>query len=94
MQLLKDHSGIAFGYAIILIAVVLFSFMWIVFSIPVNHITDSMNDAVAAGDVSEQTASHYNTAVVFFAYVSPIIFLGLCIWVGLVRANMSDGDLE
>lgn len=88
-----NESGVAYGYAIMLLVILLCGIFWVVLSIPVNYMTDSMNEAVAGGDVSEQSASAYDWAVRVYTWILPIGILGAVAMWGLTRANRTDGDM-
>jgi hypothetical protein len=93
MNLINDNTADAYGYAAILLFIVFSSVLWITLSVPTNHITDDMNEAVADGDVSEQTANAYDWAVRVFTWILPVGLLAAAVAWAFTRANLKDGDL-
>lgn len=59
----------------LLLAVIFSSVIYITLTPAVNLITDSTNDAVTDGDISEQTAGAYDWASRLFIYILPVVFL-------------------
>ena len=92
MNLLTNNHADAYGYAAILLCVVFCSVIWITLSIPINHITDDMNDEVADGKVSEQTARAYDWSVRVFTWILPVGLLAMVVAWAFTRANLRDGD--
>lgn len=74
-QFIHSSEGGAFVYAMLLLAVIFSSVIYICLTPVVNSITDSTNDAVTSGDISEQTASAYDWASRLFIYILPVFFL-------------------
>jgi len=93
MKFLTNDTADAYGYAAILICVVFCSVLWITLSVPINHITGDMNNAVADGDVSEQTASAYDWAVRVFTWLLPVGILAMCVAWAFTRANLREGEI-
>jgi hypothetical protein len=93
MKIIIDNTADAYGYAAILLFIIFCSMIWITLSIPTNHITADMNEAVADGDVSEQTASAYDWAVRVFTWLLPIGFLAAAVAWAFTRANLKEGEL-
>jgi len=93
MNLLTDNHADAYGYAAVLLCIVFCSTIWIALGVGVNHITDDMNDAVADGDVSEQTASAYDWSVRVWAWLLPVGLLAMVAAWAITRANLREGEL-
>lgn len=93
MNLIDNDHADAYGYAAILLCLVFCSVLWITLSVPINHITDDMNTAVSAGDVSEQTASAYDWAVRVFTWLLPVALLAMLVAWAFTRANLREGEL-
>ena len=93
MNIFKDNHADAYGYAAILLCIVFCSIVWITLSVPTNYITADMNEAVADGDVSEQTANAYDWSVRVFTWILPVGILAMVVAWAFTRANLRDGDL-
>ena len=74
-DLINSQEGGAFVYAMLLLAIIFSATIYIVLTPAVNIITDSTNEAVADGDISEQTAGAYDWASRLFIYILPVVFL-------------------
>ena len=92
MNFISNNNADAYGYAAILLCVVFCSVLWIALSVPTNYITDDMNDAVADGDVSEQTASAYDWSVRVFTWILPVALLAMVVAWAFTRANLREGE--
>jgi hypothetical protein len=92
MKLISDPSGIAWGYTMILVAVVFAGVMWSILSVSVNEMTESMNEELATGEISEQTYTSYNWSVRTFIWLAPLGCLASFVVWGFTRANMRGDD--
>lgn len=89
--LIRSESGVAYGYVIMLLALLMGSMLWIMLSVPVNEISRDLNDAIAEGSgISEQTAKNYDLANRIYKYVLPIGLLFIIGSWGITRANRED----
>ena len=93
MKFIKDDRADAYGYAAILICIVFCSVLWITLSVPVNHMTEDVNQAVADGDVSEQTAKAYDWSNRVWAWLLPVGILGMVVAWAFTRSNLREGEL-
>ena len=78
-----------YGITLIAFAVVLGALCYAAISPVVNTIAEDFNDAVAAGELSADTATNFTNAVLVFKYIIPMLMLGLCALYGITRAQES-----
>jgi hypothetical protein len=75
-----------------LLAILLAGVFWISLSVPINQITEDMNEAVADGDVSEKTASSYDWAIRVITWILPLSIIACVVLWGMTRANLREGE--
>ena len=84
---------VEYGMVLIAFAVVLGGTCYAALTPVVNIIVDDYNDAVGDGDISTDTASHFDNAIRVFRYVIPMLIMGMCILFGITRSQDSGENL-
>lgn len=89
-QFISSNDGGVFVYAMLLLALIFSSVIYIALTPVVNTVTESTNDAVANGDISEQTASKYDWASRTFIYILPVFFIFIIAAWAYTQLNITE----
>lgn len=85
MRIAGDDRAVAWTFAMIVLALVVIVFMWIVCTPLVGQLTDIMNDRIEDGRVSEQTKTTFGFLVTLFGFF-PAFVLGAMFLYSIVRS--------
>lgn len=83
--MIDNNEGIAYGWFVICLTVVIGSLLFLAFLQPVNGIIGATNTGIADGTITSQTSNAVSFNVNIFMSI-PIILLGGLLAYGVIRA--------
>lgn len=86
----NNRADAPYIYFIMLLALVAGGIIYAIFIPMVNHLTESNNNAVANGDISEQTAQNYDWANRVFKYILPVAYVLIIGSWGYTKTNLEE----
>ncbi len=81
-----DDSGIAYGFASVVVLLVVGALLWVMFIPFVNGMGDKLNEMGAAKEASWQTFSTFSLAQTMYTYGVPIFILLIGLYYAIDRA--------
>lgn len=81
---------VSYLYPNMLIAVVFAGFLMVVGAVVINHMTDSFNDAVDDGLISDQTQTAYDRIVRIWKVILPLCILLIVSAWGITNTNKEE----
>lgn len=82
---------VSFTYTAMIVALLMGGLLIGLLAVPINSMTESLNNGIDSGDISDQTRTSYAWSVNMFKVILPMMILFSAIVWGYTRANM-DGD--
>lgn len=79
---------VSYSYPVIIIVLIFAGVIMAAFAVPINYMTESLNDGVDDGVISDQTQHRYNWAVGMFKIILPLSIIGICVYWGITQANI------
>jgi hypothetical protein len=83
--MIDKEEGIAYGWFIICLTVILGALLYLAFMIPVNSIVDVTNTEIADGMITQQSENAISFNVTMFSAIPIILLAGLLMY-GVIRA--------
>jgi hypothetical protein len=86
MNLITDERGIAYGFVVIALALVLTALLFHTFSLVIDPLVDYVNEGVADGDVSTDTTDNLSILLKLFGTGIPLFTIITLFEYGIIRA--------
>lgn len=83
--MIDNEDGIAYGWVVICITVVLGALLYLAFMQPVNGIIDVTNKEISDGMITQQSENAISFNVAMFSGIPIILLVGLLLY-GVIRA--------
>lgn len=81
---------VSFSYTAMIVALLMGGLLLGLLAVPINSLTDSLNNGIDSDNISDQTRASYAWSVNMFKVILPMMILFSAIVWGYTQANMGS----